>query len=239
MISDLANIFDERMVDQRPDHFVVIVLIGAIHLRGNLQWNAASDGNLDSAVDTLFRCDSAQHGQIPRAHRPRRQQFFRQAVVDGLLPVGLRHRTPLRVRDRNHRDRRKCREHRLMLRQIEPAVQGGQKRGRLPGEQRERIVVEMKVQEVELFIVAFLQYALQHHHVQRVGIAHRSVKAQRLRPSRVQLCGGLGIAAGKQGDVVPQCHEFLGQPVYHPLGSAIKPGRNRLRQWSNLRDAHL
>src|ERR1035437_347703 len=126
-----------------------------------------------------------------------------------------------------------------MLGQIEPAVQGGQKRGRLAREQREPIVVEVKMQKVELFIVAFLSYALQHHYMQRVGIADRSVEAQGFRPCRVELRRGLRITTGEQRDVVSQRYQFLGQPVYHPLGSAIKLGGNSLRQRGNLRDAHL
>ena len=97
----------------------------------------------------------------------------------------------------------------------------------------------MEVQEVEFLVVAFLPHPLQHHHVQRVGVADRSVEAQRLRPGRVQFRGGLGIAAGKQRDVVSQCHQFLGQPVHYPLGAAIQFGGNSLRQRGNLRDAHL
>ena len=42
------------------------------------------------------------------------------------------------------------------------------------------------MQEVEFLIVAFLPDALQHHHVQRVGIAHRSVEPQCLRPGRIK-----------------------------------------------------
>ena len=104
--------------------------------------------------------------------------------------------------------------------------------------QRERIVVEMEVQEVEFLVVAFLPHALQHHHVQRVGIAHRSVEAQRLRPGRVEFRRGLRIAAGEQRDVVSERDQFLGQPVHHPFGAAIKLGGDSLRQRSNLRDAH-
>ena len=141
--------------------------------------------------------------------------------------------------DRNHGNVGEGREHRLVLGQIEPAVQRGQERGRLPGEQRERIVVEMEVQEVEFLVVTFLPDALQHHHMQRVGIANRSVEPQRLRPCRVEFRGGLGIAAGEQRDVVSQCDKFLGQPVHHPFGAAIQFGGNSLRQRSNLRDAHL
>ena len=44
----------------------------------------------------------------------------------------------------------------------------------------------MEVQEVELIVVTFLTHALQHHHVQRVGIAHGAIKPQRFRPSCVK-----------------------------------------------------
>src|ERR1700746_2512165 len=37
----------------------------------------------------------------------------------------------------------------------------------------------------------------------------------------------------------PESSQFLGQPMYDPLSSAIKPGGNCLRQRSYLRDAHL
>jgi len=59
------------------------------------------------------------------------------------------------------------------------------------GRTAKRVVVEMEVQKVEFFIVAFLSYALQHHHMQRVGIADGSVEAQRLRPCRVKFRRGL------------------------------------------------
>jgi hypothetical protein len=74
-----------------------------------------------------------------------------------------------------------------VLRQVEPAMQRGQERRRLPEEQRERIVVEMEVQEIELLVVTFPPDALKHHHVQCVGIADRSIEAQRLWPCRVEL----------------------------------------------------
>ena len=95
------------------------------------------------------------------------------------------------------------------------------------------------MQEVEFLVVTFPPHPFQHHHMQRVGIAHRAVEAQRLRPGRVKFRRGLGIAAGEQRDVVSQRHQFLGQPVHHPFGAAIKFGWNSLRQRSNLRDAHL
>ena len=97
----------------------------------------------------------------------------------------------------------------------------------------------MEVQKVEFLIVAFLSYALQHHHMQRVGIANGPVEAQRLRPCRVKFRRGLGIAAGEQRDIISQRYQFLGQPVYHPFGATIKLRGYSLRQRSNLRDAHF
>src|SRR5205823_7422496 len=36
-----------------------------------------------------------------------------------------------------------------------------------------------------------------------------------------------------------ECYQFFRQPMDHPFGAAIEFGWNSLRQWSNLRDAHL
>jgi hypothetical protein len=159
-------------------------------------------------------------------------------MIDGTGPIGLRHRPALRVGNRNHGNVGECREHRLVLGKIEPAVQGGQERRRLPLEQRPRIVIQMEMQEVEFLVVAFAPDPLQHHHVKRVRIAHRAVEAQGLGPRCIEFRRSLGVTAGEQRDVVSQCDKFLGQPVDHPFGSAIQFGWNSLRQRSNLRDAH-
>ncbi len=76
-IADLADEVDQRIVlDQRANEFVVIFLVGAIDLGGDLERNAAAGGDLDRAVDALFRRDAAEHGQIAGRHRLRRQQLF-------------------------------------------------------------------------------------------------------------------------------------------------------------------
>ena len=105
MIADLADILDQRMIHHRLDEFVVVVLIGAIDLCRDLERNAASDSNLDCAVDAFLRCDPAQHSEIAWFGRLRRQQLFRKPMVDRAQPVRLRDRTALRVGDRDHRDR--------------------------------------------------------------------------------------------------------------------------------------
>ena len=68
-------------------------------------------------------------------------------------------------------------------------MQRGDERRRLAREQRERIIVEMEVQEVEL--VGAPTHMFEHRHVQRVRIAHRSVEPQRARPERFKLGAGL------------------------------------------------
>jgi hypothetical protein len=47
--------------------------------------------------------------------------------MDRADPSGLGHGPPLSVGDRDHRDRRKCREDRLMLRQVKSAMERGDK----------------------------------------------------------------------------------------------------------------
>ena len=81
----------------------------------------------------------------------------------------------------------------------------------LPRKQRERIVVEVEVQEIEF--VGALPDLLQHQHVQRVRIADRAVEPQRPRPRRFELRRCARIAAGKQRHVVTERDQFLGQPV--------------------------
>ena len=69
-----------------------------------------------------------------------------------------------------------------MLRQIETSMQGRHEWRGLSGKQRERVVIEMEVEEVELLVVTFLPHALQQHHVQRIGVAHGTVEAKCPRP---------------------------------------------------------
>lgn len=73
MISDFADVIDERVVHQRANDSVVIVLIGPIDFCRDLERDAASYGDFDGAIDPLFRRDPAQHSQIRRGHWPRSQ----------------------------------------------------------------------------------------------------------------------------------------------------------------------
>ncbi|MGY4291235.1 hypothetical protein ACVWXO_010501 [Bradyrhizobium sp. LM2.7] len=97
----------------------------------------------------------------------------------------------------------------------------------------------MEVKEVEFLVVTFLPHPFQHHHVQRVRIAHGTVEPECPRPQSIQLRGCPRIAAGEQRYIVSQGNQLFRQPMHHPLGAAIKLGWNSLRQRSYLRDAHL
>jgi hypothetical protein len=123
-----------------------------------------------------------------------------------------------------------------MLGEVEPAVQGGDERRRLAGKDRERIVVEVEMQHVEL--VRALTHSFEHRHVQRHGVAHPPVEPESLRPDRLEPGPRRRIAAGEQRHLMPQRHQFLGQPRHDALGTAIKLRRDRFGQRGDLGDAH-
>src|SRR6266446_8937087 len=102
-------------------------------------------------------------------------------MVNGADPPGGGNGPPLSVRNRDHRDRGECREDHLMLRQVESAMERGDEWRRLTGKQRERIVIEMKVQHIE--IMSPLANSLEHGHMQRIRVADRAVQTQCLRPA--------------------------------------------------------
>ena len=83
-------------------------------------------------------------------------------------------------RARLEQEAREDAENRLMFRQVKPAVQRGNERRRLAGKHREWIVIEVKMQKVEL--ARTLPDALQHQHVQCIGITDRAVEAERAGP---------------------------------------------------------
>src|SRR5262245_62346964 len=157
-------------------------------------------------------------------------------MVNGANPSCAGNGAALRVRNRDHRYRGKSREEHLMLRQVEPAMQRGDEWCRLAGKQGKRIIIEMKVQQIEL--VSPLANALEHGHVQRIRVADRAVQTQCLRPTCLQLGGGFRIAAREQDDVMSERDELVGQPRNNTLRAAIELRRNGLGQRGYLRDLH-
>ncbi len=193
-------------------------------------------GDADGAVEAFLRRDAAEECEVRRLDRLGHQQRCWQAVMNGAHPICLRQRPSLRIGDRNHRYRGKCVEHRLMLRQIEPAVQRGRKRRRLTREQGERIIIEMAMQKIEIGRRA--KNPLEHHHVQRIGIAHRTVKPQRPGPDGFEPGRSHRIPAGEQRHLVAERDQFFRQPGHHALGAAIQLRRDSFGQRRNLCDMH-
>ncbi len=148
--ADLADELDVRKLEQRPDLILEVVPVDLVDLGRDLERQAAALRDAHRAVDALLRRDPPEEGKVGRLARLRRQQVPRQAVMDRADPVRLMDRPPLRVRDRHHRHRRERLEHRLMLGQVEPSMQRGDERHVLPRHQRERVVVEVRVDDVEL-----------------------------------------------------------------------------------------
>ncbi len=184
-VTDLADVLDIRRIEHRMDLFFVVVAIRPIDLCSNFERNAAMFGNPDRTIDTFLRCDASEKGEVARPYRHRDDQLLGQAVVDGLDPARLRQRPPLRIGDRDDRHGREGVEHRLVFGKIKPAMQRRDERRRLPREQREWIVIEVKVQKIE--VIRLAPHLLQHRHVQRVRIADGAVQSQRSRPARFEV----------------------------------------------------
>jgi hypothetical protein len=53
VITDFADVIDERVVHQRANDFIEIVLIGPIDFCRDLERDAASYGNFDRAIDPV------------------------------------------------------------------------------------------------------------------------------------------------------------------------------------------
>lgn len=152
--------------------------------------------------------------------RDRLEQVFRQAVINGRKPVGLRQRLTLVVGDRHDRRFVERAEDWLQFWQIETAVHGRQERHRLAREQRERVIVDVKMQHIE-FVSAAADF-FQQQHVGRHRVADGRVEAQRLRPEGFELRRRLRITAREQRDVVTGLNQRLGQIGHHALRTAVE-----------------
>ncbi len=122
------------------------------------------------------------------------------------------------------------------MRQVEAAVErvhGG--RPHQPRE-REREIVHVAVDQVEL--LGPFEYLRQLHHVRRERIGDAVVQPDRTRHRRHQRRRGAGIAAGEERDVVPAAHLFLDQVGDDALGASVESGRHALVQRSHVSDAH-
>src|SRR5687768_14420939 len=64
VLVDLANELNKRMVEQGPNHLLEIVLVGLIHLGGDLERNSGTLRDLDGAVGALLWGNPAQKREV-------------------------------------------------------------------------------------------------------------------------------------------------------------------------------
>src|SRR5262249_33274874 len=147
----LAYEFGERrgLLQERLNGIAEVVVIHGIDARRDLQRHFGAAGDLDGAVEPLFGRNAAEKREIVSAAFVKRMQIARQAVMHGGLPICVRQRQSLAVRDRNQRHVRIGAEQRVEIVRIEPPVQGCDRAAGNSLHQREMKVVAMEVNYVE------------------------------------------------------------------------------------------
>ncbi len=125
----------------------------------------------------------------------------------------------------------------LEVRQVLASVQCGYRAARELVKNRKMELVDVEVKDVELW--RHFPHLVEHHHVVGNGIAHRWIEPQRLRAARHQLCGGDGLPAGEQRDIVALGHQSFGEIAGNSFRASVEARRHTFDQRSNLRDSHL
>ena len=120
--------------------------------------------------------------------------------------------------------------------QILAAVQCGHGAGRELVKNREMELVDVKVQHVELR--RHLPHLVEHQHVVWNGIAHRWIEPKRLCAARHELCGGDGLPAGEQRDIMALRHQSLGEIADDSFRASVEARRHAFDQGGNLRNSH-
>ena len=129
-------------------------------------------------------------------------------------------------------------EHRLMLGQVEPAVQGRDKRRRLSRQQRERVIVKVKVDDIK-FAVRGGRPVRSYRYAARWDRALCRQAASARGQIEARFAEVIGIAAGEQRNIMAERDEFLGQPGDDALGAAIEASAARLRSTAQLERSSL
>ena len=130
-------------------------------------------------------------------------------------------RAALGVRNRDHRDRRKCREDYLVFRQVESPMERGDERGRADGKtgrtdsNRDESATNRSHDDC-------WANPLEHGYMQRIRVADRAIQTQCLRPTRLQFGQCLQIAACEQNDVMSKPDQFVGQPRNNTLSASVE-----------------
>ncbi len=236
-LADLADIVDQRVIQQMLDLVGEERLIGGIDLGRDLQGQAGPLGDLDRRLRSLFRRDPAQKGEIAAAGPGvEAEQVGRQAMVDRARPVQLRLDRALMVGDRDQAIVGKAAIAGAQVLHVEPAMQRGQA-ALGPGlEHRKMQQIDMEMQNVEAVRVG--PDPIKHGEMGGMIRFQRRIHAQGLRPALDQLGPGPAAAAGVQRHIMAGRDQRVGQIGNDALGAAIEPGRHGFVQGRDLRDPH-
>ena len=156
------------------DILAEVIFVGAIDFCGDFQRQPAAAGDVNGDVRALLRRDATEKSEIARRRRLRPQPVDRQAMMHGGDEIGVRHGPSLGIGNRHHGHTAERGEQRLMFGQIQAPMQCGHERGSLARKEREGIIVEMKMQQIEFMRAAINMF--QHRHVQGVLVADRAVE---------------------------------------------------------------
>jgi hypothetical protein len=156
--------------------------------------------------------------------------------MNGGQPVQARKRCALALRDRDERSIGKAPRHQRQIRQIEPAVQRGEKWRSQPAQERQVHPVQMGMDHVE--IAGPFGDRLEQHGTGGSRIRTRAAQAQGPGTDWYEAGSGAGVPAREQRDVMIQADQFVCQPRDHALSPAVQFWRDALSEGRDLRDAH-
>ncbi len=143
---------------------------------------------------------------------------------------------PLGVADGDEGHVLEVREERPQVRQVEPPVEGVHGGRRDEAREREREVVHVTVDHVEL--AGALEHLGQLEHVGGERIGTLRIEPQRGAGDAVQPAPRHRVAAGEHGDGVAAVDELVRQVGHDPFGPPVAHGRDPLVQRSDLSDPH-
>jgi hypothetical protein len=104
-------------------------------------------------------------------------------------------------------------------------------------EERQMNEIDVEVDHVE--IGDPIAQRVEHREVcGQVGFQRSGIEANRLIAHRHKLRRGSGVGARKQGDIMAELDQCVGQVRDHPLRATVKPGRDRFVQGRDLGNSH-
>src|SRR5439155_5193360 len=177
---NLADVLDERRVaNQRGNRVLVVRLVDRVYLRRDHEPHPQVSCDLDGPVGPFLRVDTAQKHQIVATGRIEVEVREVYAVGHGSEPVGVWKRHTLRVANRNQVVLWKQLVNPLDLGQVQPPVGRRYRRDGSQSRERERKVIDVVVDDVEL--LRTLVYVAELKHGVGDRVPHLGIETQATR----------------------------------------------------------